>query len=133
MWSAICRNSGYPLIGYWNFVSSSKGRLAQAAADWRAGQRQLLGFTYAQAAPSITSATGIHEIEGLRRGAWMRHFPRAKSVSGYRSAKTPADNLREHRDNISLSAETSRWRKTPRTVWCATQSGANGSRDGFPL
>jgi redox-sensitive bicupin YhaK (pirin superfamily) len=26
---------------YWNFVSSSKERLAQAAADWRAGRMKL--------------------------------------------------------------------------------------------
>ncbi|MDT8267260.1 pirin-like C-terminal cupin domain-containing protein, partial [Roseomonas sp. DSM 102946] len=30
-----------PRFLYWNFVSSSKERLAQAAADWRAGRMKL--------------------------------------------------------------------------------------------
>jgi Pirin C-terminal cupin domain len=42
--SAVMVLGGEPLgerFVYWNFVSSSKDRLAQAAADWKAGRMEL--------------------------------------------------------------------------------------------
>ena len=37
---------------YWNFVSSSKDRLAQAAADWKAGRMKLPDADDAEFTPS---------------------------------------------------------------------------------